>query len=117
MLRKKLMLSLGPLVALVTITAVVAIWLLQGVLADLQHLGTSWDGTGGLRAQHEHIVERLRWLVLGLSMVFLLVVNVLVVVLLRAGAMVVRPVDKLVAATRELGSEHLDYRVEIAQSV
>lgn len=38
MLRRKLLINLGPFVALLLLTAIVAIWLLQGVLRDLNHI-------------------------------------------------------------------------------
>src|SRR5262245_6965800 len=61
------------------------------------------------------LVNHFRWLVLGLSIVFLLLINVAVIVLLRLGAIVIRPVDKLILATRQLETEHFDYRVQLEQ--
>jgi hypothetical protein len=40
MLRRKLLLNLGPVVVLLLLTAVIAIWLLQGVLRDMDHINT-----------------------------------------------------------------------------
>lgn len=69
---------------------------------------------------HEHgkqeqgaLTNRFRWLVLGLTLVFLLVINAAIVVLLRMSSMVLRPVEKLVEATRELGQERFEFRVDL----
>ncbi len=56
-----------------------------------------------------------RWLVLGLTLAFVLSINVSVMVLLRMAGMVLRPVDRLVAAARELGNERFDHRVRVEQ--
>src|SRR3954452_4601322 len=48
MLRKKLLFNLAPLVGLLLLTGVVAIWLLQGVLRDFDHVNT----------QAWHVVEQ-----------------------------------------------------------
>jgi methyl-accepting chemotaxis protein len=57
-----------------------------------------------------------RWFVLGLSIVFLLVINVSVIVLLRMGSMILQPVEKLLEATRQLRAERFEYRVTIDQN-
>jgi len=229
MLRRKLLLYLGPIVALLLLTVVAAIWLLQGVLRDLDHINTqAWrlvedvnelsinvnaievdlyevqsgkqrhldslidkvertqqlvEGLGSdyvvhepeceplfrqiseqlpnfvshvaalatvqdaalskmhgeaalnaavslrqstlplsryarehARVEQESLLRWFRWLVLGLAMVFLLVINVSVIVLLRLGAVILRPIDKLIEATRQLGAERFDYRVMIDQN-
>ncbi len=54
-----------------------------------------------------------RWVVLGLAIVFLLLINISVIVLLRIAALILGPVETLVAATRELGREHFEYRVNL----
>lgn len=56
---------------------------------------------------------RFRWVVLALAVVFLVVINVTVMLLLRMGQMVLRPVEKLVDASRRLGREEYDCRVEV----
>ncbi|WP_428939553.1 HAMP domain-containing protein [Fontivita pretiosa] len=228
MLRRKLLLNLGPLVGLLLLTAVAAIWFLQGILARLNHVSAvAWSVVDDVNAlsitvneierdlyqiqlgQQRHLdglieaiessrqlVERIgrhylvhepacaplyqsiveqmpmfeqhvgvlatvqepslarqhgeaalnaavalrratlplsryvrdhayreqteltthfRNLVLGLAAVFLVVINVSVMVLLRMGSIVVRPVEKLVAATRLLGAERFDCRIELDQ--
>jgi nitrate/nitrite-specific signal transduction histidine kinase len=228
MLRRKLVLVFGLLVALLLATAVGAIWTLQGILADLRHLDTeAWlvneqahelgmtisqleielyelevgrkrrldrlidlveamhaqvdvvgqsyvcrqDANGMILEQirqdlnqfsdlvsslgtasdpqwanrhrgralgwivrlrsdilqlsrhiHDHgkqeqaeLTSRFRWMVLGLTLVFLLVINAAIVVLLRTSTIVLRPVEKLLEATRQLGHERFDYRVDLDQ--
>lgn len=69
---------------------------------------------------HRHVHEDqvamtgyFRWLIVGLAIGFLLVIDVSVLMLLRSAQMVLEPVDKLVAASRELAKENFQHRVEI----
>ncbi|MBT8485909.1 MAG: HAMP domain-containing protein [Phycisphaerales bacterium] len=55
--------------------------------------------------------RRFRSVILGLGLAFLLVINTSIIVLLRAATMVVRPVEELVEASRELGRGRFDHRV------
>lgn len=66
-------------------------------------------------AEQKALTSRFRWLVLVLTIVFLLVINVSIFALLRSAGMILKPVEKLVEATRELGRERFDYRVELDQ--
>src|SRR5262245_642325 len=77
MLRRRFMLTLVPLIALLLATVVAAVWLLQNLLGDLRHVA---PGNG---AAIEQLTTRLQWLVLGLALVFLLVINIAVLVLLK----------------------------------
>jgi signal transduction histidine kinase len=65
------------------------------------------------RMEQEHLAGRFRWLVFGIAIGCLLVINISIIVLLRAAGMVLRPVDKLVEVSRQLTSEHLDKRAEL----
>jgi nitrate/nitrite-specific signal transduction histidine kinase len=119
MLRRKLLLNLGPIVALMLVTAIVAIWLLQGVWRDFSHLNVvaslrdpSSSQTGASDSQ-EALLTRFRWLVLGLAMVFLVIINFSVIVLVRLGSLILRPVDQLLIATRQLRAEHFEHRVTL----
>ena len=111
MLRRKLFLNLFPPVLLLLVTAVVAIAMLQGVLGRLDQVKQHNDPASFLAAE----LVRFRWIVMGLGIVFLVLINVSVVLLLRAAAQVLRPVDKLVEATRELAHEHYDHRVQLQE--
>ena len=68
-----------------------------------------------LRAEQHDMTVRFRWLVLGLTVVFLLLINLAVVALLRIAGMVLRPVDQLVHASRQLAAERFDHRVQLNQ--
>lgn len=108
MLRRKLLAVLGSLLLLLLVgTAVGAVWSLQGVLRQLNELGEQLRDTP--------LIANFRWLVLILALVFIVVINVSIVVLLRAAAMVTRPMDKLIEGTRELGKGRFDHRVRIEQ--
>jgi methyl-accepting chemotaxis protein len=65
------------------------------------------------KEESDSLVSRFRWLVLGLSIAFLLVIDVAVLVLWRTADMILRPVDRLIVATRELAEEHFDHRVAL----
>jgi HAMP domain-containing protein len=110
-LRRKLFLNLFPLVLLLLVTAVVAIALLQGVLGRLADLKQHTDA-----AVLEAELVRFRWIVLGLGIVFLVLINGSVVLLLRAATQVLRPVDKLVEAAQQLAREHFDHRVQLEEN-
>ncbi len=56
-----------------------------------------------------------RWLVLGLAIVFLLVINISVMMLMRMSHMILRPVDQLVDASRRMAQEDFSVRVKVAQ--
>jgi HAMP domain-containing protein len=228
MLRRKLLLNLGPLVLMMLVTAVGAIWLLQGVLREMQHihteawqavedvndltvaintievdlyhldtgrqrhldqliasveqarglvarlgdhylcrdelggpsfdeitaqmpvferhvgaLATSQDGdlarvhtesalAAALKLRHaalplsryirdhahdeqEQLAVSFQRLVLGMALVFVLVINTSVIVLLRLGWIIIRPVERLIEATEALGREEFSHRVELRQ--
>jgi nitrogen fixation/metabolism regulation signal transduction histidine kinase len=115
MLRRRLIFNLGPLIVLLLVAAIVASWLLQGVLRDLGHInGMPWSEE--VRAEQLKLTSSFRWLVLGFTVVFLVLINLSVIVLLRMGSIILRPMDKLVEATRRLGAEHFDYRISLNQS-
>ena len=74
------------------------------------------------RAAHQHASEEqlylatsFRWLVLGLTLGCMIVVNVVILALLHASGVILRPVDRLVRATRELARERFDHRVKLDQ--
>ena len=123
MLRRKLLMLLVPLVTLLAVTLIVSILLLQDVLGRIdRHVeamelmrveGVDSAAAVGHAEDERAVAERFKWVVLSLGVVFLIVINVAVLVLLRVAGMVLRPVEKLVAASRELGREHFEHRVEI----
>ena len=60
------------------------------------------------------LTERFRWLILGVALGYVIVVNVSILVLLRASRMVLAPVDTLLEASRHLTGERFDHRAELA---
>ena len=107
MLRRKLLGVLGSLLLLLVGTAVGAVWSLQGILRQLNLVGD--------QLRHAPLIANFRWLVLILALVFIVVINISILVLLRAAAMVTRPMDQLIEGTRELGKGRFDHRVQIEQ--
>jgi len=57
--------------------------------------------------------NRFRDQLIALTIVSIVAINLSILSLLRMGAMILRPVDKLVAAARELGKENFDVRVQL----
>src|SRR5688500_8119854 len=123
MLRRKLLMLLVPLVTLLAVTLIVSILLLQDVLGRIdRHVeamvlmrveGVDSAAAVGHAEDERAVAGRFKWVVLSLWIVFLIVINVSVLVLLRVGGKVPRPVERLGAAGRELGREHFEHRVEI----
>jgi methyl-accepting chemotaxis protein len=62
---------------------------------------------------YQELSSRFRWQVLAFSVVSILVINLSVIALLRMGSMILRPVDMLVAAAREMGQENFSVRIEL----
>lgn len=67
------------------------------------------------RREQLDLAHRFRWLVLGMALGGILVINVAILVLMRGAAMVLRPVDKLVQTSRQLTHDHFDHRAELDQ--
>jgi signal transduction histidine kinase len=63
-------------------------------------------------AAHLAATNKLRRTALGLGLAFLLLLNVSILLLLRAATMILRPVDELIDATRHLAQEDFGYRIE-----
>lgn len=62
------------------------------------------------------LTDRFRWLVLGLAVAFLLVINTSILLLLRSASMILRPIDRLIEASRQLANERFDHRVEVERA-
>jgi signal transduction histidine kinase len=67
------------------------------------------------RMEQEELVSGFRWVLLGLTILFLIVINASVIILLKMAGMILRPVAKLVDATRQIGQDRLDHRVSIEE--
>jgi signal transduction histidine kinase len=105
MLRRKLLLNLAPLVLLLLGCGILAILLLQRLLDNLDHAATA--------PQVAAVAHDFRWVVLGFAVAFLAIINISVLVMLRIAGLILRPVDKLLAATHSLGQERFDTRIEL----
>jgi len=102
------MLFLTVLMVLGVTTAGASLWLLEDVLKYLRAININ-----ACTADLEQIVERFRWLVLGLGIGFLLVINIAAAVMLRAATLIFRPIDRLLEGSRHWAQEQFDYRVRI----
>jgi HAMP domain-containing protein len=67
----------------------------------------------GLEEERAQVVYRFRMIALGLGAVFLLVINMSVVAVSRIMSMVLKPVERLVEASRHLAREDFAHRVEL----
>jgi signal transduction histidine kinase len=131
MLRSKLLMNLGPLVLILLIVAVGAIWQLQATKARLDHLeATAWHSldrndpaTGKhhgeildlthVKAEELALITWFRRWVLVLTATLVIVVNYAVLLLLHVARIIVRPVDALVAGTRAVAEGRFDHRIEL----
>lgn len=66
--------------------------------------------------EQREVTSRLRWTVLGMSLVSLILINTSVMVLMRMAGMVLKPVEHLTEASRQLGRERFSHRVHIDQA-
>jgi len=105
-LRRKLFFNLGPLVTLLLAAGVVAIVAFQHVFQQLDQANSQASAEA---------VAHCRRIIIGLSLCFVIVINLAVVILLRTGSMILRPVDKLVEATRALAEGRYEFRVQLDQ--
>lgn len=97
--------------------AALAVDLLDGVTTLRTRIGElSAAVRSYVKAEQAEVLGAFRRTVVVLTGVFLVLINAAVVLLLWTGGMVVRPVERLVAATRELGEGHFDYRVRMPQA-
>lgn len=112
MLQRKLLVILGSLVVVLLVAAIGAIVLMHLALEDLIEASTgAVDGR-----DLEQFVARFRIAGLVVGIVALVLVNASIVIVLRAAMMVLRPVDKLVEASRHLAREEFDHRVVVDQA-
>lgn len=81
--------------------------------AELRELGNVVSAY--VSDERSSFARTFRLLVLGLTLAAIVMVNASVIVLLHTVHMILRPVDRLVGASRELAQEHFDHRVDIDQ--
>ncbi|MHC4992948.1 MAG: HAMP domain-containing protein [Planctomycetota bacterium] len=63
--------------------------------------------------EHEQLIRKFRGAAIVLGIGFLVLLNASIIVVLRAAIMVLKPVNKLVEASRRLGREEFDHRVTV----
>lgn len=68
-----------------------------------------------LASEQARFGQGFRWLVLGLTLAALVMVNVAVFVLIRTAQVVLKPVSELVHGSRELAAERFEHRVNVDQ--
>ena len=68
------------------------------------------------RHEQDGLARRFRWIVLGMALGGMLVINASIVVLMRAAGIVLKPVDKLIEASRQYAREQFDYRAQLDQN-
>ncbi len=79
-------------------------------LHELGHDVQDYIGT-----QQTRFSGYLRWLVVGMTLGALVMVNVAILVLMHTAQVVLKPVSKLVEGSRELAAEHFEHRVQVDQ--
>ncbi len=68
------------------------------------------------RDEQSILTGQFRWLVVAIALGFMVVINTSILMMLRAAGMVLRPIGRLVHASRELAKENFEHRVVIGQS-
>lgn len=84
---------------------------LRAQLHELSHVIQAYIG-----AEQSRFSSDLRWLVVGMTLGALIMVNVAILVLAHTAQVVLKPVSQLVEGSRELAAEHFDHRVKVDQS-
>ncbi len=88
--------------------ALAATIVLRGEIRNLEQIAAAY-----VSEERSHFGGHFRLLVLGLTLAAIVMVNASVVVLLHTVFMILRPVEQLVEASRELAQERFDVRVQI----
>lgn len=69
-----------------------------------------------MNEEHQVATSRFRYIVIGIAVIFILLINISIIVLLRTASFVIQPVDRLLEASRHLANEDYAYRVEICRN-
>ena len=67
------------------------------------------------QSETTELTSQFRVFVIAIAIGFLLVINLSILVLLHSANMILKPMDKLLKASRELAKEHFDYRVTLGR--
>jgi HAMP domain-containing protein len=68
-----------------------------------------------LQEEQSAVMTKFRTILLGLIVVFLVVINVTILMLMRAASIVLSPVDQLVDASRRLAQEDFAHRIQLSR--
>ncbi len=92
-----------------------------GAMIDQPGPGLESEIAGLRRVTSAHAAEnqvvitgRLRRLIIGITVVWLVILNITLLTMLRTGAMILRPVEALVEGSRELAKERFGHRVDLS---
>ncbi len=89
---------------------------LEASLHMRRHLASITDTLHDhMSSEQNEILGGFRLMVIGTSVVFLVLINVTILTLIRAAAMILKPVDELVEGSRRLANEEFEHRVVIEQ--
>jgi signal transduction histidine kinase len=82
---------------------------------ELRHQSLELGEIARTHAQEESaaMLRHFRWLMIGLLLLFLIVIDVAVMAFWRMATMILHPVDRLIEASRQLADEHFDHRVAL----
>ena len=69
-----------------------------------------------MKEEQLQVTSRFRAMAIGLAVVFVVLINISIILLIRAASMVLKPVDQLLEASRRLAMEEYDYRVDIGNN-
>jgi nitrate/nitrite-specific signal transduction histidine kinase len=62
--------------------------------------------------QHD-VTQRFRWMAISLAIIFVALINASIFLLIRAASLILKPVDRLIEASKHLAREEYSYRVEV----
>lgn len=120
MLRRKLLIILTSLALLMLGSSLVSVVAMSRAIEELEPAVAvdDADGAAGVVPGEKgpgaaQAADRFRQTAIGLAIAHLVLLNVVIVVLLRAATLVLRPVDRLVEASRRLASGDYSHRVEV----
>ncbi|MCL4222270.1 MAG: HAMP domain-containing protein [Phycisphaerales bacterium] len=84
---------------------------LHGDVVELRNVARD-----SVASEQWRVSRNLRVLIIGLTAAALVMVNLSVIVLLRTGTMILRPVSALLEGSRQLAAERFDHRVRVEQA-
>lgn len=91
-----------------------AMRLAVGIRESVRHIGA--QAKRHAREEQSELGASFRRIVLGTAIGYALVINVSIIILLRAASLIIRPVDKLVETSRQLTHKHSGNRAEGRQN-